>query len=179
MYITWIFWSNAELLFDSYFVLIYSECTGLEVIFINQKKIVEFLAFWVANTVALLVLSLIFKNNVVLGNAKVSMPMAAVVCGFILTLVGAVVDPIVRKSGFVEGLATVFKSAGMKMKDEAIWGILYLVVNIIAVWVIKKFALVLGLGVSSILFTLIVAIVVTGAGWAVAVLTGASKEGKK
>ena len=145
----------------------------------NQKKTVEFLAFWLANTVALLVLAMVFKNNIVLGNDKVSMPMAAVVCGLILTVFGAFVDPLVKKSGMIGSLKSVLASAGMKTKDEALWGIFYLAANIVAVWVVKRFALIVGLGISSILFTLIAAVVLTGAQWAAAISTGASNHDKK
>ena len=145
----------------------------------KQNKLAQFLAFWVANSLSLIVLSMIVKNSVVLGNSKVSMLEAAILSGLILTVVGGVVDQFVRKSGMVESLVTTFKSAGMKMKAESIWGMVYLVVNIILVWVIKKFALIVGLGVSDILFTLIVAVVLTGAQWAAAIATGASNSGKK
>ena len=125
----------------------------------NQKMLVSFLGFWVANSVVLLVLSLILSGNVVLGTDKLTSPMAAVLSGFLLTVVQFLVRPAVEKSGYI-------------VKNSNLWAAIYLVVNFLGIWVIKRLAQITGLGVSSLLFVLIVAVVATAAGWGVAQLTG-------
>lgn len=125
----------------------------------DQKMLVSFLGFWVANTVVFLVLSLVFSGNVVLGNDKITTPMAAVASGLILTAVQFLVQPAVGKSGY-------------KVKNPNLWAAIYLVVNFAGIWVIKRLAAITGLGISSLLFVLVVAVVVTAAGWGVAQLTG-------
>lgn len=133
----------------------------------DQKKLVEILAFWVVNTAVLLVSSFIFSGNVVLGNDKLSMPMAAVLSGLIITAVGYLVQPAVARSGY-------------KVKNENVWGGIYFVANAAVVWVVKRFALVLGLGVASIFYVILVAVLLTAAQWAVARATGAmAKTGKR
>lgn len=132
----------------------------------DQKKLVEILAFWVANTIVLLVSSFIFEGNVVLGNDKVSMPMAAVLSGAIITAFGYVVPPVVARSGY-------------RIKNEKIWGGVYFVANAAVVWVIKRFALLLGLGIISIFYVILVALLLTGAQWAAARATGAMARSSK
>lgn len=137
-----------------------------EVITVDQKKLVEILAFWVANTIVLLVSSFIFEGNVVLGNDKVSMPMAAVLSGAIITAFGYLVPSVVAKSGY-------------RIKNEKIWGGVYFVANAAVVWVIKRFALLLGLGIASIFYVILVALLLTGAQWAAARATGAMVRSSK
>lgn len=132
----------------------------------DQKKIVEFLAFWVVNTLVLLVSSLIFSGNVVLGNSNLSVAHAAIVCGLIITVFGYLVPTVVKKTGY-------------SIKNENIWGAIYFGANAVIVWVIKRFALILGFGVSSILFVVLVAVLLTVAQWAAAIATGAMKKAKK
>ena len=127
----------------------------------NQKKIVGFLAYWVANSVVLLVAALIFKGNVVLGNKDISGPAAAVLCGLIISVLTLLVEPLVAKSRIKES----FKS--LKIKDENLNGLAYLIANIALVWVLKWFASVLGLGISSVFYAILVGVILTVGQWAV------------
>ena len=127
----------------------------------NQKKIVGFLAYWVANSVVLLVAALIFKGNVVLGNKDISGPAAAVRCGLIISVLTLLVEPLVAKSRIKES----FKS--LKIKDENLNGLGYLIANIALVWVLKWFASVLGLGISSVFYAILVGVILTVGQWAV------------
>ena len=124
----------------------------------DQKKLVGFLSFWVVNTVVLLLASVIFSGNVVLGNSRVSTPIAAILSGLIITGLNYLVQPLVAKSG-------------LKVKGNAMAGV-YLAANIVFVWIIKRFALLLGLGVVNILYTILVGILLTVGQWAVAKATG-------
>ena len=129
----------------------------------DSKKLVAFLSFWVANSVLLLVASAIFGNNVVLGNDKLSIPMAAVFSGFILTALTSLVQPVVKKSGY-------------KIKNENAWPVIFLVANFVIIWVIKRLAIVTGFGISSFWYVLILAVVATAVQWGVAKATGAMSK---
>lgn len=126
----------------------------------NQKRLVNLLAFWVANSVALLVLAMILPGNVVLGNDKITAPMAALLAGLILTVVQSMVPSAAEKSG-------------LAIKNQNRWPAIYLAVNFVIIWIIKRLAEVTGVGISSILFVLVAAAIVTVAGWGVGQLTGA------
>ena len=125
----------------------------------DQKKLFQFLSFWVVDVVVLLVASLIFKNNVVLGNDKVSTALAAVVCGFIITV-----------------LITLVKKSDFKVKNENLWAVIYFVVNALGIWVLKRFALMIGLGVSNLFFVAILALILTVAQWGAALANGSMKK---
>lgn len=134
----------------------------------SNKQIVDFLSFWAANTVSLLVLSMILASGVVLGNATVSAPLAAIASGLILTLVMYATPIAVDKAGMKKTLD----------KNPSSWAGAFLVANFLAVWVIKRFAEISGFGVSSLLYVLVVAIVLTLVGWGVAKVTGAMSPKK-
>ncbi len=131
----------------------------------SNQKLISFFSLWIANSLVFLVASLILTGNVVLGNDKVSMPMAAVIAGFVLTTLMLVVEPVVKKSGY-------------KVTNQNIWGLIYLVYNVAALWLLKKFALVLGLGISSLVWVVVIAVVLTLVQWGVVMATGSMKKGK-
>lgn len=116
----------------------------------NSSKIIIFLSYWIANNVVLIVFSMVLAGQIVLGNAIMAMPMAAVLAGLILTGVGWAVEPVMKK-------------AAVGVKDERILGIVYLVVNIVTLWIIKKLAIVTGVGISNNFYLVIVSVVLTAA----------------
>ncbi|OGD85012.1 hypothetical protein A2165_02615 [Candidatus Curtissbacteria bacterium RBG_13_40_7] len=132
----------------------------------DQKKLVDFLSFWVTNTVLLLIISAIFRANLVLGNNIISKPVAAIISGFFLTALIFLIPPIVDKSGY-------------KIKNQNIWPGIFLVVNIVVIWLIKRFAVYTGVGISSIWWVLIMAVVLTAAELIVVKLSGAMAPVKK
>jgi len=129
---------------------------------VSNQKLINFFAFWIANSLVFLAASLILVGKVVLGNDKVSVPMAAVIAGFVLTVLMLVVEPAVKKSGY-------------KVTNQNVWGLIYLVFNVAALWLIKKFALVLGLGISSLVYVAIIGVVLTLVQWGVVMATGSMK----
>lgn len=131
----------------------------------SNQKLISFFSLWIANSLVLLVASLIFVGNVVLGNDKVSTPMAAVIAGFVLTALMLVVEPAVGKSGY-------------KVTNQNVWGLIYLVYNVAALWILKRFALVLGLGISSLVWVAIIGVVLTLVQWGVVMTTGSMKKSK-
>ena len=132
----------------------------------DQKKLVNFLSFWVTNTVALLVVSAIFNKNVVLGNNILSKPVAAIVSSLILTALIFIIPPTFEKSGY-------------KIKNQNIWPAIFLVVNIVVIWVIKRFAIMTGMGISGIFWVLILAVLITAVELGVVRITGAMVPEKK
>ncbi|EKD58189.1 MAG: hypothetical protein ACD_57C00005G0004 [uncultured bacterium] len=137
-----------------------------EVIVMDQKKVVNFLSFWVANTVVLLLGSVVLKSNVVLGNDKLSAPLAAIISGLILTGLIYLVPEVVKRSGY-------------KIKDQNIWVAAYFIANVAIIWIIKRLAIITAFGISSIFWVLVVALVVTLVELGVAKITGAMKLAKK
>ena len=130
----------------------------------DQKKLIQFLAFWAVNAIVLIVSRWLFRGNVVLGNNNVPASLAALSSGLILTVVNYLVPQALKK-------------ADIKVKNENLLGPIYLGVNTAVVWVLKRLAFFTGLGISSIFFVIITAIILTVSQWAVAQATGAM--GKK
>lgn len=119
----------------------------------DQRKLVEFWGNWVILTIVLLILSSILGANVHLGNAKVSMPVAGVISGLILSIANVLVPVGINKLGF-------------KIKDEkALIGANF-VVFVVVIWIIKTLADITGLGVANIFYVLILAAVLSVLNWA-------------
>lgn len=118
----------------------------------NQKQIIQFLGFWLVNTLIIILASLIFTDNIVLGNDKVSMWQAAMISAFILAAASLGVGPLVKTSGF-------------KIKNENAWAGIFFALNTIVLWVLKRFALLLGLGIAGVFWVLILAALITLGYW--------------
>ena len=84
----------------------------------------------------------------VLGTLNLPKPAASVLVGLILTLL-------------VYSVPWIAKKTQVKLKDDNITVLVYFVVNAIGLWVIKRFADFTGLGLSSILFVIICAVIVS------------------
>lgn len=136
-------------------------------------KLVNFLAIWVAQTIVLILASSVFGGNVVLGNASLTGPAAAILSGFLLTVLVTLARPVFVKNEIDRGFGQLIKSFGLKLKQDHLWALLFLGVNVIGLWIIKRLASVTGLGISNIVFVLIVAVVLTFAGWAAVAAVGA------
>ncbi|KKR54766.1 MAG: hypothetical protein UT92_C0013G0002 [Candidatus Curtissbacteria bacterium GW2011_GWA1_40_24] len=132
----------------------------------DQKKAVSFLTFWVVNTVVLLVANSIFGGNVVVGNQSISTGLSAIFAGLVLTALIPLAPKAVEQTGY-------------KIKNQNVWPAIFLASNIVVLWILKRLAMVTGFGISSILWVLILAIVITFVELAVAKTTGAMEEDKK
>ena len=126
----------------------------------DQKKAVSFLTFWVVNTVVLLVANSIFGGNVVVGNQSISTGLSAIFAGLVLTALIPLAPKAVEQTGY-------------KIKNQNVWPAIFLASNIVVLWILKRLAMVTGFGISSILWVLILAIVITFVELAVAKTTGA------
>lgn len=127
----------------------------------DQRKLIGFLGYWVANAIVLVVAATIFKGNVVLGNKDMSGPFAAVVVGLIIVVLTYFVEPLVAKSKIKNSLKS------LKLKEENLNGLMYFVANVVFVWVLKLFASNLGMGISSVLYAILVGGLLTLGQWAV------------
>jgi len=114
----------------------------------DQKNLIKLLGFWISNTIVLSIFSALYVGGVVLGNASISKPVATIINALILAIVVYLVPSIVKKLDLK-----------IKISDEKILAIDYFVVNLVVLWVLKRLADITGLGISSILNVLIVAIV--------------------
>ena len=135
----------------------------------DQKKAVSFLTFWVVNTVVLLIANAIFCGNVAVGNQSISTGLSAIFAGLVLTALIPLAPKAVEQTGF-------------KIKNQNVWPVIFLSLNIVTLWILKRLAVVTGLGIASILWVIILAIVITFVELAVAKTTGAMEameEGKK
>ena len=104
----------------------------------------------IVNSVVIYLANLFFPNNVVLGTMNIPMWWAILCSMGILALLGTFAVPFVREAEFKRG-GRVFSS-----KE---WMILYFILNFIGVWVIARMATFVGLGISSWIVALILAIV--------------------
>ena len=114
----------------------------------DQKSLIKLLGFWITNIILLSIFSSLYAGNVVVGNAAISRPVAMILNALILAIAVYLVPSIVKKLDLK-----------IKISDEKILAIDYFVVNLVVLWVLKRLADITGLGISSILNVLIVAIV--------------------
>ncbi len=114
----------------------------------NLDKSIAFLAEWITTSVALLLLSEIFKKQIVLGNSTIVGTMSAVICAFVFTVV-------------VYFAPLVSTKMDLKFKDERICIILDALLLIPFIWILKKFALSTGLGISNNFIILFVAFIIS------------------
>lgn len=115
---------------------------------INDKN--KLLVFWlkvaVLNALIIYFSGTYFPQNVVLGNANMSMFASLVVTTILLTLI----------LSQVPHLTQVLK---VKMKDDLVMGIYYGVANIFGLWLIGRGAVYTGFGISSSVVAVILGLV--------------------
>ena len=114
----------------------------------EQKKAISFLTVWVSITLTALILLVLLGSNFVLGNMSITKPVAGLIFGLVIALVFFAANPIASK-------------LDIKVKDERIWAGIYFVANAFVIWIVKRLATFTGIGVSNIIFVLVIAAVVT------------------
>lgn len=110
----------------------------------GSDKLIIFLSSWALVSIWILVLSSVFKSQIVLGDINIAGPMAAVVWSAVFTLLGYFTPNVVSK-------------LELKIKDERINILISGFILMPTIWIIKRFAIYTGLGVSNNLFVLIMA----------------------
>ncbi|MCR4324481.1 MAG: hypothetical protein NUV69_02240 [Candidatus Curtissbacteria bacterium] len=128
----------------------------------KQSDLIKFLSLWLAATVTLLVLDMVLGVSVVLGNANLTAPLAAAISGIVIAVIVYIVPTAVKTVGMEKVL----------VKNENAWYGVFLLANILGVWALKRLADVTGLGISSIVYVLLVAVVLTLEVWAVSRFLG-------
>lgn len=108
-----------------------------------------FLVFLLANSAFVYIANSIFPSNVVLGNHLFPPVLALFYSMLIFTLITV---------GMVPVIETVSESMKYKLKDMD-WMVLYFIINTAALWLVAKFALQLGLGISSWFVAVVLAVV--------------------
>lgn len=116
----------------------------------DQKNLVNFLGFWIVSVLILVVFSNIYLDDVVLGNISITTPAATLLNGLILALAIYLVPSVVNKLDLK-----------LKVSDEKVLLVGYFLTNVVALWVLKRLADFTGLGISSILHVLVVAVVMS------------------
>lgn len=110
----------------------------------GSDKLLVFLSSWAMASIWVLVLSSIFKSQIVFGNMDVAGPMAAVVWSGLFTFLGY----------FSPRLASKLE---LKIKDERVNILITTILLIPVIWLVKKLAVFTGLGISNNLFVLLLA----------------------
>lgn len=111
-----------------------------------------FLAFWLVNSLIFYFAPFVLNGMVVVGNVRLASFMASVISGFLLTLAVSVTMPI-------------FTSLKIKLTDEWQWALAYLFVNVVALWVIARYADLTGFGISNAWVAIILGVVFNLAQW--------------
>lgn len=114
----------------------------------NQKKIVKFLGFWGVNIMLLSIFSTIFAGDVVLGNAYIVKPVATIVNSLFLAIAIYLVPEALKKLDLK-----------IKVSDEKVLVVGYFLANFALLWILKRLAVITGIGMTSLLNVLVVAIV--------------------
>ncbi len=126
---------------------------------------ISFVSFWVFNSLYFYLAFLIFPGEIVLGNNIRSSVVASMLAGFLLTIILCLVP-------------LIMKIKGVKLKEEKQQALIYLVFNVVGIWVIARMAFFTGLGVSSFWVAIILGLVANFLQWGVWKLTTKQKVKK-
>ena len=124
-----------------------------------KNKYANFLGLWIVNLVIFWVANLLFGDRVVFGNGTLPYIAALLVTSFLLTAVIFLVKPAVNYTG-------------LKIKGGLNWLLIYIIADIILVWVLARLAVLTGFGISSYLVAVVLGIVLNIGQWAFAKATG-------
>lgn len=117
-----------------------------------MKKDNKNLKVWLINifTIALVLYlsSLLYPEDVVFGNNLISLPLAIIFNALILTGILALIKPILFK-------------LKLKKMNDMYWSLSYAVTNIVVIWLLAKFAVNTGFGISSFIVAVGLGLVLT------------------
>ncbi|HJX01703.1 MAG TPA: hypothetical protein VJ348_00840 [Candidatus Humimicrobiaceae bacterium] len=109
---------------------------------------VLYLSYWIINFIIIFLVSKIFPGNVVLGTWRFTGVEAAIYSSFWLTFFIWVVWDFMIAKGFDFSV------------DSLSW-IYFFVINAAGIWMVARFAWLLGMGISSFVWAIIIGILVT------------------
>lgn len=115
----------------------------------GMMVVISYFVLLVVNSIVILGANSLFPNDVVLGNSAIPFFWALLHSMGIFTLLTAFAIPFVHEYEQVRG----------KMFTSNEWMITYFIINFVGMWVLTRFAENLGLGITSWLVALILAVV--------------------
>lgn len=112
------------------------------------------MSFWAVNSALLWIVGQMVPKEVVLGNQHVLSIWASILAGFILAAIDSLVEPTLAMTK-------------VKPKEDYHWAVTFFAVNSIALWIITRFALIIGIGVTAFWWAIILGGIVTLGQWMV------------
>lgn len=109
-----------------------------------MEKYKKFLALWVVNALLLYLANMLLPSNFELGNSMLSPLQATAIASFIWNWV-------------LWHTETYLKDFDIKLKDPLSMMSAYFLVNFASIWIIARFAVITGVGISSYLYVLLLA----------------------
>lgn len=113
---------------------------------INKKPIKFLLSAWLINLAAIYIASLLYPEDIVLGNSLLPGGIALLIVSAVLTLIATQVP-------------LIMKTLRLKLTNQWLLGIVYAITNIIILWLVARAAYYTGFGISSLLIALILGLV--------------------
>lgn len=116
-------------------------------------KVLQFAGFWAVNILFLWLASLVWPSHVVFGNANITPVLGIIWTAFLLNAAIYAVTPVLNQ----------FK---IKLEKEFQMGLIYLVVNIVALWVLARWIqLITGFGIGAFWVAIILGVIVNFIQW--------------
>lgn len=103
----------------------------------SQKSFIRFIGIWLVNTLIIWVASMLYPTNLVLGTANYSVLVAAILSGFLVTLLCKIAKVLLVKVG------------NFRLKGRILMFVVYWVINAVSIWLIARLSPFTGLGISS------------------------------
>lgn len=120
----------------------------LEIHKMGSRKLLKFLSLWAGSTIFTLVASYLISSQIILGNSSITKPVSSLILGLATTCVFFLAAPVAKR-------------LDLKIKDERVWVAVFFVVNSVVIWILKRFSTLSGVGISNIIFVLLVAVLAT------------------
>ncbi|OGV96638.1 hypothetical protein A2W24_01600 [Microgenomates group bacterium RBG_16_45_19] len=114
--------------------------------------VITFGVLWMVNSLVLYLAHRLFPSYIVLGTANLPMWWAVLDSMAVLALLNTFTIPFVRQTEAKRG----------QMFSNKEWMVLYLGLNFVGIWVIARLAEFIGLGISSWMVALVLAVVLDG-----------------
>lgn len=119
---------------------------------VNSVQPITFLSFWIVNSILLWVVGQLVPKEVVLGNQHVLSLWASILAGFILAAVDSLVGPTLAMTK-------------VKPTGDYHWVLTFFAANSVALWIITRFALLIGVGIAAFWWAVILGIIITFGQW--------------
>ncbi len=110
----------------------------------NAQMSITFFLIWLVNALVIALANVVFPNNIVLGTMSLSYYMALLLSSGVLAWVATLVLP----------LFTEIEMRKQMVLTPQHWMLGYLIINVVSLWVLARFAEAIGLGISSWVYVL-------------------------